>query len=58
MAQGATLEIELVPATCWCAKCQAEFASEDFLGECPQCRELSAELRHGTELEIASVEVS
>ena len=26
MAEGASLEIEAVPAACWCATCQAEFA--------------------------------
>lgn len=58
MAEGASLEIESVPARCWCAECQLEFDSEDFLGECPKCGQLSSELRSGTELEIASVELS
>lgn len=57
MAAGATLEIERVPAACWCAACQAEFECEDFLNECPRCRNLSGELRRGRELEIASVEL-
>jgi hydrogenase nickel incorporation protein HypA/HybF len=58
MAEGATLEIETVPAACWCAACAAEFESADFLGECPRCGALSAELRRGRELELAAVEVS
>lgn len=58
IAQGAMLEIEEVPATCWCAACQREFASSDFLGECPGCQTVSSELRRGTELELGSVEVS
>ncbi len=57
-AEGATLEIEAVPAACWCAACAAEFESADFLGECPRCGALSAELRRGRELELAAVEVS
>ncbi len=57
-AEGAALEIEAVPAVCWCAACAAEFACDDFLGECPRCHAVSAELRRGTEMELAAVEVS
>ena len=58
MAQGATLEIETVPAACWCAACQAEFECENFFNECPRCHDVSGELRRGRELEIADVETS
>jgi hydrogenase nickel incorporation protein HypA/HybF len=58
MAQGATLEIETVPAACWCATCQAEFECENFFNECPRCHDVSGELRRGRELEIADVETS
>ena len=56
IAAGAVLEIESVPITCWCANCNAEFFCEGFLNECPRCFKLSREVRHGRELEIASVE--
>ena len=56
-AAEAWLEIESVPAACWCAKCRAEFACENGLSECPHCHEFSGDLRRGRELEIASVEV-
>ena len=56
-AAEAWLEIESVPAACWCAKCRAEFAFENGLSECPRCHEVSGDLRRGRELEIASVEV-
>jgi hydrogenase nickel incorporation protein HypA/HybF len=58
MAAEARLDVETVPMTCWCAKCQREFQPGDFPCECPQCHELSAELRHGRELELASLEIS
>lgn len=58
MAAGARLEIETVPATCWCAVCQAEFECPEFLYECPRCHQLSSELRRGLELELSSVEIS
>ena len=58
IADGARLEMEIVPAACWCATCAAEFASEDFLGECPHCHNVSGELRHGRELDVAAVEMN
>ena len=58
IAVGARLEIETVPATCWCAVCQKEFPYADFLSECPRCHNVSGELCHGRELEIAAVEIS
>lgn len=58
IAAGATLEIDTVPATCWCTVCQREFPRADFLNECPTCHNLSGELRRGRELEIAAMEIS
>ena len=57
MAAGATLEIEAVPAACWCATCQTEFECADFFNECPRCHNVSGELRRGREMEIADVEM-
>jgi len=57
LANGAALEIELIPAACWCATCQAEFACADFFNECPRCHNPSGELRRGREMEIAAVEL-
>jgi hydrogenase nickel incorporation protein HypA/HybF len=54
---GASLEIESVPAVCWCATCGKEFESQNSLDECPRCHNLSGDLRHGRELEIAAVEL-
>lgn len=58
IAAEAQLEVERIPATCWCAGCQAEFAAEDLIYECPRCHRLSSELRRGREIELASLEVS
>jgi hydrogenase nickel incorporation protein HypA/HybF len=57
MAEGASLEIESIPAMCWCPGCRAEFEYVDFLSECPRCHQPGGELRRGRELEIASVEI-
>ena len=58
MAESASLEIEAVPAACWCATCQTEFACDSFFNECPRCHNPSGELRRGREIEIADVEIS
>jgi hydrogenase nickel incorporation protein HypA/HybF len=57
LAAGAALEIEPVPASCWCPTCRAEFESADFFSECPRCHHPGGELRCGRELEIAAVEL-
>ena len=56
-AEHSQLVIEAVPARFWCEACHTEFESEDLLAECPQCHELSRELRTGRELELASLDV-
>jgi hydrogenase nickel incorporation protein HypA/HybF len=55
--EGAGLEIESVPAVCWCAACNMEFESGDLMDECPRCHNVSGDLRRGRELEIAAVEL-
>jgi len=57
MTCGARLEIEPVAASCWCPDCEMEFECDAQWGECPHCRQICSELRHGRELELASVEI-
>jgi hydrogenase nickel incorporation protein HypA/HybF len=57
LAQGATLDIEHVPARFWCGTCQKEFTADDMFAECPGCHGLSLEMRSGRELELASMEI-
>jgi hydrogenase nickel incorporation protein HypA/HybF len=58
LAAEARLDVEFVPASCWCANCQMEFEVKGWLQECPTCHQTSGELRHGLELELASVEIT
>jgi hydrogenase nickel incorporation protein HypA/HybF len=58
IAEGATLEIDSIPARCYCCHCQKEFQPIDIVYECPTCHELSWEIRQGKELELASLEIS
>ena len=57
IAEGATLEIEAVPARFWCESCAQEFAAEDLFAGCPKCQQPSGDLRAGREMELASLEI-
>jgi hydrogenase nickel incorporation protein HypA/HybF len=58
MAAEARLVVEHVPAACWCAGCQTEFDAPELDYQCPRCHKPSRELRRGTELALASMEIS
>lgn len=58
IAAGATLELETLPALCYCSTCQVEFQPPDWIYECPRCHQFTAEVRQGRELELVSLEVS
>jgi hydrogenase nickel incorporation protein HypA/HybF len=57
LADGATLDIEHVPARFWCGACGREFQADDLFAECPRCHQPSGELRAGREMELASLEI-
>jgi hydrogenase nickel incorporation protein HypA/HybF len=59
VAEGATLEIESVPAAAYCPTCQQEFAVETgFIFICTGCGDLCGEIRRGRELELSRIEMS
>ncbi|MFZ9737971.1 MAG: hydrogenase maturation nickel metallochaperone HypA [Prochlorotrichaceae cyanobacterium] len=59
IAEGATLEIELIPIQCHCTPCNQPFEPEDdYLYECPSCHQFSHRVLRGRELQLASLEVS
>ncbi len=57
---GARLEIEDVPVSAYCPRCEAERALDAaaLALRCPVCGAALAELRHGRELELTALEVS
>ena len=57
-AEGARLVVEEVPVTCYCPACEREFAAELGSYHCPGCDRISAEVRHGREMDLMSLEVS
>jgi hydrogenase nickel incorporation protein HypA/HybF len=58
IAEGAELEIEVVPVVCFCAVCHQEFRPRGILYECPCCLQISTQVRRGQELELATLELS
>ncbi|WP_036477847.1 hydrogenase maturation nickel metallochaperone HypA [Myxosarcina sp. GI1] len=58
MAENASLEINLIPVTCYCQRCDRNFQPQDFVYRCPQCQQISTNILTGSELELASLIVS
>jgi hydrogenase nickel incorporation protein HypA/HybF len=56
VADGATLEIEIVPAMARCSHCDAEFEVEDMVLFCPRCDQIAAELLSGKELDLVEID--
>ena len=57
-AEGAELRLETIPTRCYCPHCQQEFQPADWVYECPNCHDISTDIRQGQDLELASLEVS
>jgi hydrogenase nickel incorporation protein HypA/HybF len=57
-AEGATLEIEEVAAELHCARCAKPFsaAKDGFIFRCPDCGDLSGDIRRGRELELGRID--
>jgi hydrogenase nickel incorporation protein HypA/HybF len=58
IAQNAHLQIDRVPTICYCSHCALEFQPIEELYECPQCHQMSTEIRQGKEFELEFLEVS
>ncbi len=57
LAEGARLEIDRVPVTCYCERCRKEFEADVYARTCPACGTPSAEVRRGREMHLVSIEV-
>lgn len=54
----AALELECVPARCFCPDCKQPFRPPDVIHACPRCGQLSSRVLAGRELELVALEVS
>ncbi|MGB7084994.1 MAG: hydrogenase maturation nickel metallochaperone HypA [Phormidesmis sp.] len=60
-AQGAELTLKTVSVLCYCGNCQKEFSpvgESCWIYRCPQCQRISADIRQGKDLALASLEMS
>ena len=58
MAEGATLQVNQVPARSRCLECGAEYGHDRFQMLCPECDSFNVELLQGRELQIDSIETN
>ena len=56
--RSAALDLETVPARCFCSDCDQPFRPPDVIHACPRCGRLSQQLLAGRELEVVALEVS
>lgn len=57
-AEGARLEVERVPAVCYCNACLAEAELAELEFSCPRCQGTDIKLVRGREFELTGIEVS
>lgn len=55
---AAQLELEPVPARCFCPTCRQPFTPCDRIQACPRCGRLTDRVLAGRELELVSLELS
>jgi hydrogenase nickel incorporation protein HypA/HybF len=55
--EGSRLDVEEWPAEARCRQCCLTFAVEDYWFECPRCGATGADLLHGDELQLLSLEL-
>jgi len=57
--EGASLQIEQVPVTIFCSRCDQEVELPGIQNfRCPNCGQPSGDIRRGKELDILSIEIS
>lgn len=58
IAEGARLDVELVPVLCSCPACGLDFRPAEPGDDCPRCMRPRPRVLQGRELELAFLEVS
>lgn len=57
IAEGARLDIEVVPIKGQCLECNHEFSVENYLFRCPQCESTVVHVSSGRELRVLSIDI-
>lgn len=56
-AEGAKLELEIVPLTGHCLDCGSNFEVENYTFKCPSCGSVAIKTESGRELQVASIDM-
>jgi hydrogenase nickel incorporation protein HypA/HybF len=56
LAENAEVDIEIMPVTLRCARCQNEFLVPDMVFRCINCRSTEFDIIHGKEMFVKSLE--
>ena len=57
IAEGATLEVEIVPVKARCKDCQRVFLVENFEMICSECQSKDLDVINGMELDVKEIEI-
>lgn len=57
IAEGAALEIVVLPGQGWCMKCAVTVSISEQFGACPQCGSYQIQATGGTEMRVKELEV-
>lgn len=58
VAQGARLEIIVLPGVGWCMQCSTSVPMSEVFGECPHCGSFQMQVTGGTEMRVKELEVA
>lgn len=56
-AEGAKLELEVIPLTGTCLDCMKHFAVQNYVFKCPNCGSVAINTETGRELQVASIDM-
>ncbi|WP_298704381.1 hydrogenase maturation nickel metallochaperone HypA [uncultured Veillonella sp.] len=56
-AEGARLEVEIIPLTGRCLDCEQTFRVENYVFKCPHCGSVAIHTETGRELQVASIDM-
>ena len=56
-AEGAKLELQMVPVAARCLDCDKEFPVEDYKFKCPHCGSTAVVMTTGRELRVVSIDM-
>lgn len=57
VAEGAALEIIVIPGEGWCMPCGETVAMEESYGACPRCGSYQVQPTGGTEMRVKEIEI-